>query len=324
TFRASSNEVPKTLTFGESEVTLGRSNQCDVQLPFTTVSSHHLTFVKKPHNFTVADMGTTNGTFLDGQRLTPHTHVPILRPMQLRIVDIVVELNPVLNMPPEGFTLAESATLVRKMAAHAMSTSEGALKHSAFFEILSGPGCGRRINFLDNLEEAWLGNDPNNEVFIDDARVPPRVARLVGNGEGFDLEAWQGGSFQINGELCTTMHTLRSEDRVIIASMELYFYDPLQHYLDELEIDDLIQPYKKTAPKEADKVSESLEKPRPELDIPDPPVSGLAEEAIQDGEAALLEEEKAPLGALEIGMLVMSATFIVASFIMMLYVFDIL
>lgn len=301
TIRGPGNQSPTTLTLAEPQVTFGRSNLCDVQLPFTTVSNHHLTFIRGLNHFSVTDMGTTNGTFVDGQRIPPNTYVAIVKPMQLRIVDLIVDLSPVVHMPPGGFTLAESATMVRKMASDAMRTSSGAPKDTAFFEILSGPGCGRRINFLDDLEEAWLGNNPKNEVFIDDARVPERVARIVGNGAGFDLEACPGCSFSVNGELCTTMHPLRSQDRVIIESMELYFYDPLQKYLDTLE----------------------TQSQDPDADSAEPSTVEPATQSEDIERAEDQEIQRAPLSALERTMLAMSVFFIIATFMIFLLVFNI-
>lgn len=60
-----------TLVRGATLV-LGRAPSCDLSVNDATLSSHHLSFVTTPDGFwTVEDLGSTNGTLLNGARLPP-------------------------------------------------------------------------------------------------------------------------------------------------------------------------------------------------------------------------------------------------------------
>jgi hypothetical protein len=54
---------------GASQVTLGRGHACDVELDEGTLSQLHCVFLKSPEGWSVEDLGSTNGTWLDGNRL---------------------------------------------------------------------------------------------------------------------------------------------------------------------------------------------------------------------------------------------------------------
>ena len=50
-------------------VMLGRLNECDICLPDRNVSRRHAEFAALPQGWTVQDLESTNGTFVNGSRL---------------------------------------------------------------------------------------------------------------------------------------------------------------------------------------------------------------------------------------------------------------
>ncbi|MCU0521631.1 MAG: FHA domain-containing protein, partial [Anaerolineae bacterium] len=58
-------------------VTLGRAPDNDVVLQDALVSGHHARLMVGPEGCTITDLGSTNGTFLNGQRLQPQAAVPV-------------------------------------------------------------------------------------------------------------------------------------------------------------------------------------------------------------------------------------------------------
>jgi pSer/pThr/pTyr-binding forkhead associated (FHA) protein len=55
----------------EPKISFGRSSICDVVLAYTPVSKHHGYFVEKLGVWQVVDVGSTNGTILDGRKVPP-------------------------------------------------------------------------------------------------------------------------------------------------------------------------------------------------------------------------------------------------------------
>lgn len=58
-------------------VTVGRAPNNDIVLPYDEISKFHGFLLEMPSGWMLADASSTNGTFLDGQRLEPNKPVPI-------------------------------------------------------------------------------------------------------------------------------------------------------------------------------------------------------------------------------------------------------
>jgi len=54
---------------GETPLIVGRSRSCDVVLDHDTVSRRHAALARDAEGWTVTDLGSSNGTWLDGRRV---------------------------------------------------------------------------------------------------------------------------------------------------------------------------------------------------------------------------------------------------------------
>jgi hypothetical protein len=89
------------------EVTLGRSPSCDLEIDEGTISQLHLAFVHEGEEWKVRDVGSTNGSWLDGVRLEPNTPVPLKEGARLQAAQVL-------------FTFASSSGLWRRLEAEAL------------------------------------------------------------------------------------------------------------------------------------------------------------------------------------------------------------
>ena len=60
------NTVLKKYIFGQDEIIIGRDANCDICIDSITVSRRHARIAKGPENYFVEDMGSINGTFVNG------------------------------------------------------------------------------------------------------------------------------------------------------------------------------------------------------------------------------------------------------------------
>ena len=83
--------VGTSVTLGQTPVTIGRANSSTLVLTDDFVSAHHARLF--PHNgeWFIEDVGSTNGTYLDRNRVTSPTTVPLGMPV--RIGKTVLELR---------------------------------------------------------------------------------------------------------------------------------------------------------------------------------------------------------------------------------------
>jgi hypothetical protein len=57
------------LNDGDGEIKIGRSSDCQVSLPVRWISRHHATLNYQNRQFVLADAGSKNGVFVNGQRV---------------------------------------------------------------------------------------------------------------------------------------------------------------------------------------------------------------------------------------------------------------
>lgn len=80
-----------TIELNEQQITLGRSNDATLVLNDDYASSHHARIFPQDGQWIVEDLGSTNGTYLDRQKVTRPTPVPAGVPV--RIGKTVLELR---------------------------------------------------------------------------------------------------------------------------------------------------------------------------------------------------------------------------------------
>jgi len=79
--------APRGLT--GTRVSFGRLAPCDVVLPFRQLSRVHVHFIRTADGWMVEDVGSRNGTILDGKQVDPNVPVPLRSGAKLRFGDVI-------------------------------------------------------------------------------------------------------------------------------------------------------------------------------------------------------------------------------------------
>jgi pilus assembly protein CpaF len=117
------NGTPRELTFDKTLITIGRSARNDVILPRSNVSKNHVNVEVVKDNLVVTDLGSTNGTFVNGQK--------ILKPVIVRPEDSIFVSDFVIKARYEDDDIPEELSGVHEIIEpHADDDLEGATLHS--------------------------------------------------------------------------------------------------------------------------------------------------------------------------------------------------
>jgi len=68
--------------------TAGRESDCEIQLHNPKISRRHFELVKNPDGYYVTDLGSSNGTYLNGRRIPPHEPTRVVSGDTLKALDI--------------------------------------------------------------------------------------------------------------------------------------------------------------------------------------------------------------------------------------------
>lgn len=62
--------APQRIEVGHNEILIGRGEDCLIHLPFTNVSRRHARIFSQGEELTIEDLNSTNGTFVNGVRIS--------------------------------------------------------------------------------------------------------------------------------------------------------------------------------------------------------------------------------------------------------------
>lgn len=97
-------------TLSTGQFNLGRSKDNQIHLPYSGVSRQHLRLNVEENKVTVTDLGSTNGTRLNGQSLRPHQSTSWPLQDQLQIGGLTIHIRP-LSPPDTGPTAGDEADI---------------------------------------------------------------------------------------------------------------------------------------------------------------------------------------------------------------------
>ncbi len=182
----------------QDEVYIGRSSECQVRINSSTVSRRHVCIQKVGANYQIVDLGSANGTSLNGKRLLAHrpeilAHLDIIEIDTFR-VHFLVDVRPIVQ------------TILAKPSEHTdISTPTQLLK----------------INFNEK-SRLTIGRDERNDLVIPHPAVSGFHAVLTRSDQTVFITDLQSlnGTF-VNGKRISGRKLLQEGDTIRIASYTL-------------------------------------------------------------------------------------------------------
>ena len=242
--------VIRELTLDKERVTIGRKPQNDIQIENLAVSSEHARIVTILNDSFLEDLGSTNGTLVNGNPIKKHilqnndlieigkyklkflTEGPAIgqtsvedfeRTMVLR-APVSAQRPPAAPAPDMGGTMPRMAAAPKAVPAAApapAATAPAAPKpaaapaggvQQAWIQIMSGPGVGKEAPLTKNL--TTLG------------KPGVQVAVITKRPQGYFITHVEGANFPVlnNRKLDAQAHMLNDHDLIEIAGVKMEFF----------------------------------------------------------------------------------------------------
>jgi len=187
-------DVPAVLRIGAAE-------DNDFRLVVRGVSRHHARVVRDGSDYFIEDAGSTNGTFLNGQRITRE---------RLEHLDVItlgrdIDLIAVESSPQGGTTAGLPVRTITE----------------AWFEWLDGPETGARVDVAPG--ELTIGRVAPSNVIVDSAVVSQIQMKIVRSLDSIVLQdlASANGTF-VNARRIVEPAILRNNDVVSVAGIRQF------------------------------------------------------------------------------------------------------
>jgi len=167
------------LTFDGERVVIGRGPNCDVRLPDPSVSHRHASVRANGSEYVLVDEKSSNGTFVGGARLTPHSPRPLKHGELFRVGRVWLEAR--IDQTPATRDLAFAT---RDLALALVSQAMRALGEEASAKVLvvEGRDVGAEMLLADEGRAYLIGRDGPSDLPLADVDVSRTHVQVVRRG----------------------------------------------------------------------------------------------------------------------------------------------
>lgn len=211
----------------QSDVTtIGRSFDSDVKIDNAGVSANHAKIVREGNYFVIEDIGSRNGIFVNGKRITRQS---------LSDGDEVVISKHILKLATKGAPVSahvasndetnqvvQGATVEVDVSNLGELVSQRQAKYSAYL-LLTGEARRRSKYPLTKLNFR-IGKDSEADVYAPGWFAPRVAARIVCRNDGFYLMPENRGKVRLNGMSVRSPVALSDGDGFSVRGLTFMFY----------------------------------------------------------------------------------------------------
>ena len=202
-----------SLVIEKDLIVIGRSRDCDIAILDERVSRRHAEIYFDGDNFLVSDLGSYNGTLLNGERL--ESTRPLQQGDQLQIGPVTLRFET--HTPSEEDSAPPPESRPTKIVPE--------LGAQPYLEICTGPGRGTRFDLVKpKTVIGRAGRGDKWDINLQDRAVSRPHAEIVrAEGEYLLNDLGSANGTLLNGEQITETHKLSDGDELVFGHDVLVF-----------------------------------------------------------------------------------------------------
>ena len=224
---------PSRLVFSGAPLCIGRARSAELCLPDSRVSSRHAEIRREGRDWTVVDLASTNGTWLNDKRLSPDV------PRLLRTGDVVelasfrlrVEVDVVADGGTATTTALVGGQLVRQVLRRFHPEAE-----APRLAVVAGLDVGASATLAAPGASVRIGRAEHCELCLSDATASREHARVRRDLGGLVLEdAGSLNATRLNNEPVRGERRLADRDEIKIGATRITVSDPALALVEAME-----------------------------------------------------------------------------------------
>lgn len=214
----------ETIESDAETISIGRAAGNQIVLDSKTTSRKHCEIVRIKRDLFAVDLGSGNGTLLNGLRLKANERTLLTSPALLRIEEFEIEVT---FSPPEKEFQEEdtdSGIIEIRMIKKVLGALES--EQAPSIEVASPPAEGKKIFFTEDLQEIVIGRDPECRLVIDSSVISRKHAVLQKKWGGVtitDLKS-KNGTFVNNQRV--DERQLKDGDEILLGNIRIHYRNP--------------------------------------------------------------------------------------------------
>ena len=163
--------------FVQDRVVIGRARSCDICLPDMAVSTRHLEIKVEGNDYKVVDLGSLNGTYIDGKKLVAHRPKILHNEDVIHAADFKIRFR--LGVFPSPMDVgAESTRQARRMVASLLTGSSFRGRLPVIL-VLGGPGKAGRFEIPPAPSRIVIGRTRDMDIRLEDRDLSRAHAEII-------------------------------------------------------------------------------------------------------------------------------------------------
>jgi pSer/pThr/pTyr-binding forkhead associated (FHA) protein len=213
---------------------LGREAGSDVPLPFNTVSARHARLSRAGEEWSLADIGSANGTFLDERRLRVGEPRLLRAGQAFRLADVTLVFEGPAAAAASPVKPESTATLARRLVNDLFGSCRPA--EVARVVVSGGPDDGRSLVLAEVGRSYQVGRASGCDLVLSDDDVSREHASFERSWDGVEVrDLGSKNGVEVDGDRIDEVARLRDGQVVVVGSTRLRLEDPEDRYLRQMQ-----------------------------------------------------------------------------------------
>ncbi|PKN34304.1 MAG: hypothetical protein CVU61_08975 [Deltaproteobacteria bacterium HGW-Deltaproteobacteria-19] len=216
----------KEIPLDKPVITIGRKAENDIVIDNQAVSGFHAKILAEGEAFAIEDLGSLNGTFVNGQRVTKidldNGDIVLIGIHSLEVDCPSRKEADKMAQAVRGRSMDETMVIdpaSQKRMLEATTKAEDVL---GGFVVVEGSAEKREYELKDRV--VTIGKDESAAIRLKGFFAPAVAALVNRRKEGYFMTPASGKSFKVNGQDVKTKYDLKDGDLVEVGNLKMQFF----------------------------------------------------------------------------------------------------